>query len=211
MAGQAVRKVRRARIVGMAAALAVAVPLLAPTGAHADRANVGGGAIHGTVDFDSPGLESACTSGVGFDVDGFAPSFVYNTVITGFVGAFRLTGRGFSECQPGSQVLRSGTLELTATGTGPTGSRLACATLSGQFERIGTVVTVNVGGDCIVNSYGLGTNTFIATLQFTPLDFTVEDANPEPPAPPNLNVSPNVVIRTAYFDGTFAMIPKVDD
>lgn len=210
MAGQAGKRVGPARIVGLAAALAVAVPLLAPTGAHAEKANVGGGAIHGTVEFDSPGLESACVNGVGFDVNGFAPSFVYNTVITGFAGAFRLTGRGFSECQPGSQVLRSGTLDLTASGTGPTGSRIECASLSGQFERIGTAVTVNVNGDCIVNSYGLGTNTFIAALQFTPLDFTVEDANPEPPNPPALNVSPNVVIRTAYFDGNFIMFPKVD-
>lgn len=206
MAGQAVRRMRRARIVGMAATLVVAAPLLAPTGAHAEKASVGVGAIHGTTEFDAPGLATGdCTEeGVGFKIDGFAPSVVYNTVITGFVGAFRLTGRGFSECEGSTEVTRHGTLgdplrgdTLRATGTGPTGSQLECPNLSGQFDRVSTVVVVSVGGDCIVNSYGLSTITFIAVIQFTPVE-TVETPQD------------GRRVMKAYFDGEFTMTPRVD-
>lgn len=197
MGGQANGRAGRARGVVIAVALAFAVPLLAPTGAQG-AAIVGGGAIHGTVDFDSPGLPTgACVNDTGFDVNGFAPSVVYNTVITGFVGALRLSGRGNSECEAATEITRNGSLNpLTATGTGPTGSRLDCATLSGTFNRIGTVVSVRVNGDCIVNSYRLERVNFDAVLQFTPRE-TAE-------------VNGSIHVTKAFFDGAFTLSPVLD-
>lgn len=197
------RKVGRGRKLGTLAALATAIPLLVPTQAGADKFNVGGGVVHGEVEFDAPGLPAVGEScvvnvdDVDFTVDGFAPSFVYNTVITGFAGAIHIGGKGTSVCAEGP--VREGRLALTITGTGPTGSQIACGETLGQelkggFTRVGTVVTVEIFGDCTVNSYGTARIQFLSTLQFTPSEPTGAGVN-------------GTNIEKAFFDGDFVLVP----
>lgn len=168
--------------------------IFVPTNANASR-NIGAGVVHGTAQFVAPGLPPAnatCQS-ADFDlVDSLAIGVVLNTVITGFTGELALTGGGETTC--GSAAFSGGSLTLTVSGTGPTGSQLDCATLNGNFERTAVVVRVTLDGSCIVNQFTRGTTAvqFLAQLVFTPL-------------PPGAGVTSHIM--TANFDGTFAVFP----
>jgi len=204
---------RRVRV-GIVAALASSLLAMAPQGAHADFETVkvtsGGGVVHGIATFGNDrfgntGLPSTCTVGgagddVPFTVDAWAPNFAYNTVITGFVGVVHITGSGNSECA--TSPTRTGSVDLTITGTGPTGSKIDCPLLKGTFIRAGTAVAVEISGLCTINNWATSKITFNSALQFTPFD----------PVGSGVSVSPVInappIVR-AYFDGPFVLFPVV--
>lgn len=186
-------KASRIRSLGMlAAALAVSIPLLTPTGANAAKSNLGGGVVHGTTVFDPPGIPAAgepCQP-VSFSVEGQSASFMMNTVITGYLGAIQITGTGNTDCT--SATVSGGDLTLRITGEGPTGSRVDCPVLDGGYTRIGVEVIVQLTGECVVNEFGTGLVQFVSELVFTPL-------------PPGGGVTGPVL--EANFDGAFAVVP----
>jgi hypothetical protein len=181
---------RRARGLGMAVTLVVS-PFLLPSHAEAARSNLGGGAVHGSVVFAPPGIPPAgqpCVP-VSFTVNATAPTFVLNTVITGYAGLITITGSGATDCT--STTVSGGTLALTVTGEGPTGSRVDCQ-LAGGFTRLAVEIVVQLTGPCVVNQYGTGPVQFLSNLLFTPL-------------PPGAGVTQPVL--TANFDGAFVVVP----
>jgi hypothetical protein len=193
----------RTRILALFTVLGAFIPLVAPSGAQAAKYNIGGGVVHGVTEFEGAGLPpvgAPCVVGVDdvdFTVDGLAPSFVYNTVITGYAGAIHIGGGGTSVCAEGA--VRTGSLKLTITGTGPTGSQIACGDIEGEeltggFTRVGSVVTVEIFGECKVNSYGTARIQFLSTLQFTPFDPTGAGTG-------------QTYIKKAFFDGEFVLVP----
>lgn len=182
----------RIRSLGVLAAFAVSLPILVPTGADAAKSNLGGGAVHGTAVFAAPGIPPAgqpCVA-ISFTVNGVAPAFVMNTVITGYLGLINITGTGSTDCT--SATVSGGDLSLSATGSGPTGSEIACGPLVGGFTRIGVEVAVQIAGPCTVNQYGTGDVQFLADLVFTP-------------TPPGAGVTQPIL--TANFDGVFTVVP----
>lgn len=194
MSSQGSTKPSRLRMLGVLVAFAVSVPVAAPDAARAEKFNVGGGIVHGVTVFDGDGLPPAdedCVPGLTFTVKGVAPGVVYNTVTTGFVGDLEIVGSGRSEC--GSATESGGTLELTITGTGPTGSEITCDPLAGGFLRNATAVRVELAGSCSVNNYGTAEIQFLAQLQFTPSE-PVGAAVTEP-------------VKKAFFDGDFVIVP----
>lgn len=189
------RKRARRRALGLLAVLAVGVPLFSPDGAKAAKFNVGGGAVHGSVVFDDPGLSGnpdTCVPNLHFGLEALAPGVAYNTVTTGFVGDLEITGDGTSDC--GTPLGSGGTLTLHVTGTGPTGSEIVCDPLSGGFSRTATAVTVDLSGSCTVNNYGTAQIQFLAVLQFTPT---------APAGAPATGAN----IMEAIFDGDFVIVP----
>jgi hypothetical protein len=141
-----------------------------PLPATADTpANVGGGGVTGTAQFESPGIPPATAEcrPTKFELENTtAPAFVLNTVITGYLGEIVLTGGGEAECT--ALTTSGGTLTLAAEGNGPTGSKVECPVLDGTFTREGVEVVVVLTGDCTVNAFGTGKVEFLATLTFVP-------------------------------------------
>lgn len=185
------RKWRRAGK-GVLAAAVVAL-VMAPTPSHASR-NIGAGVVHGTVQFDSPGLAQAgqpCVPGT-FDLVATGAAGAMNTVITGYVGTLSITGEGTTNC--GSATASGGTLRVFVTGTGPTSSQIDCGPLEGFFTRAVLEIVVLVTGSCTINKYGTAPIQFLANLVFSPAT-----------DPPGQGV--NQSIMTANFDGPFVLAP----
>lgn len=159
--------------------------------------NVGAGTASGRVNFAGDGIPPAGESedcvATSFSLDAdltMATGLVLNTVLTGYLGDVHLSGSGASECE--NITGAAGDLTLTATGTGPTGSKITCLTLSGDYTRAGAVVHAVLFGNCTINSFPVSRIRFIADVAF----HTVNE---------NGGVSEN--IRTGDFAGTFTVSP----
>jgi hypothetical protein len=115
-------------------------------GAHATAEPIyyantfGQGTISGT---------ATCASSLAINAK--ATGFVLNTVITGDVGDITVRGGGSGPCRTTMPVT------LSANGVGPTGSKLACPTLTGTYSNTGTTVAVTVTGTCRINNYPTNT------------------------------------------------------
>lgn len=190
----------RSRAVGTLMALAVSIPALAPAADADTMYNAGGGGVTGTAVFDvgslPPVTAGGCTQTLDFHLENtIAPSFVFNTVFTGFVGEVDITGTGKSlVC--GTASTNTGSLELRIEGRGPTGSHFICAELDGGYTRQGALVVVTVFGNCTVNDFGTGTITFNAGLLFVPMPLGAGVTGP---------------ITRADFHGAFAIVPAEGD
>lgn len=152
-------------------AVAAAVSLVGPPDVEAGT-NLGGGVVSGAVTIAGTGIplgsEPCETTSFTFDTPtSTATGVVFNTVITGHAGGIKLSGSGGSGCENALTSTLT-TMTLTADGTGPTGSRVTCATLTGNFIRVLTAVEVNIVGNCKVNNFGTGVVRFLATVAFTP-------------------------------------------
>lgn len=157
----------------------------------AQAANVGGGAVTGSVSFSAPGVPPAGQTCIAtlFTLKGASHAAVLNTALSAFVGPVSFDGHGGSACENASSG--TGTLTLTAQGTGPTESRLSCPTLSGIYLRAGAHVTAVLSGNCSINGLPSMVN-FAATVEFHP-------------DTPGAGVTTNVM--TATFAGDFVVAP----
>jgi hypothetical protein len=67
-----------------------------------------------------------------------------DTVLTAYAGPVTVTGTGYDPSW--TDVPQTGPLNVTASGTGPTGSTLDCPSLTGEYFRILVVAKVDVRG-----------------------------------------------------------------
>lgn len=177
MRSQGVDSRIKKRGVAFAVALVVLMPLLGTPTAHAQKANVGGGVVVGGVEFTNgtsiPPVNQGCEN-VMFDLTETRATLVgMNTVFTGYAGVDDVIVDGFGASNTCEDVASgSGEISIWASGTGPTGSRIDCGSeitpMSGEYTRVGGVVTVSVRGDCVINQFGTGTVEFVAVLDFSP-------------------------------------------
>lgn len=137
----------------------------APAGAQAGE-NAGAGVARGTIAFEAPVRLGGGCQAADFTFSGASDTVVVNTVFTAYAGPITITGSGRDGCPNGAS--QSGTLSVTAGGSGPTGSRFDCGSLSGSYTRLLTAVTVNVSGECSVNDFPAGEITFVAEAVVTP-------------------------------------------
>jgi hypothetical protein len=151
----------------MVGAAVLAAVLVQPAAASATGSNLGGGTIPdlsiafsgtGIAPAGAPPQAQACAP-VSFTVSGLSADFVYNTVITGYLGTINISGQA-TGCD--TVLEGGGTLTLTdVRGTGPTGSTINCAdptkspatTLTGGYTHVGTDLEAVLGGTCYVNNF----------------------------------------------------------
>lgn len=174
--------------------MAALLPVLLPGPAHA--ANVGAGAVLGSVTFTNPeGLPPAgpqCADTTFTLQQTVAHAFVLNTVITGYAGSVSLHGSGGGICENATSGF--GSLTVTAEGVvATTGSSLRCSTLQGSYIRVLTELTTVLYGNCSVNNFPLNRVTFIAEVNFLP---------------DNPTTDPDEPIWTATFQGAFTVSPS---
>lgn len=142
--------------------------------------NTGAGEVSGGTTFDLPGLPGILQpcANTSFRVTSAvsAPTLpptqvmasagaVINVQGTEYVGPFNLNGLGRGACA--NATAGSGSLSLTALGTGPTGGTISCV-LSGGFARVGSDVEVAVAGSCTINHLATGNVNFRAEVEFRP-------------------------------------------
>jgi hypothetical protein len=181
--------------------------------------NFGSGEVRGYTRFTNtgglPGATQQCTD-TAFDVtvtpDAAGPAdptgdirlsnaVVMNVGGTGYAGPIELTGTGTSGCS--NATAGSGTLSLTATGRVPqTGSRVDCPSLSGTFTRVGSYVSIAVGGQCQINALVTAPVAFRADLAFRPRDTPYQDASGV--HVPGLDAP----VTRALFAGSFTVTPS---
>jgi hypothetical protein len=168
--------------------------------------NIGGGAITGSVAFDSgkevPPFFSPCApTSFKLTVDNANTSansatVVINTQGTEYAGTVDLQGTGSSICESASTG--GGNLTLTTVkGVGPNEGTISCAdpatgtTLRGTYVRVYTDVSALLHGSCTINGHA-ATVTFAFHGEFVPTS-------------PGQGLSSPV--SSATFTGPFAVIP----
>jgi hypothetical protein len=161
------RSLRRALLCG-AAATAVVSWASVPAGAQVVSV-VGGGVVQLTITLASPGL--APVLALTCAPDSFTVSG--NTQVASidvadqqdYIGPLAVTGSGGAPC---ADLERDffGFITLSVNGSNQTGT-VSCATLSGDYVRVGAAVTVQVAGGCVVNGFRV-VITLIATGIFQP-------------------------------------------
>lgn len=153
--------------------------------------NAGGGVAMGTIDYTGallPKAAAVCarnltfTLGNGDDSAGGwqSQAFVVNTVISGYAGPVTISGGGHSNTSCESYSLGGGRMTVELTGfNNLTEAKLSCedigdpsksSSLSGQYTRVLTDLTVVLTGRCLVNDFATGVVTFVGRIQATPSD-----------------------------------------
>lgn len=186
---------RRRRVVFAGVAVVAGLGAWGPAPVDA-RYNVGAGAVSGSVTIGGAGIplgdEPCEATTFTFDPGSTATGVVFNTVITGHAGGITLTGSGGSACE-NALTATGTTMTLTADGTGPTGSRVTCPSLTGAFLRVAAAVQVNLVGQCTVNNFSppTGAVRFTAAVTFVPTQGDGVETR----------------IKKGSFAGTFSVVP----
>lgn len=188
------------------AALCLPLLVLAATPAQADIANVGGGAVVGTVGFTQGGIP---TVGLGclqtqWGFNANAAAIVIDLVNDAAQGVANVNATGSSACansagESGSITGLAASIQPTSTPLGfNVGSTFLCSGLTGGYQRVGTHVHVDVqttpgGGSCHINGVTPAVE-FIAEGEFLPTT-----------APNTSNLT--TPITSAAFAGGFVVGP----
>ncbi|MDQ3756877.1 MAG: hypothetical protein M3394_03405 [Actinomycetota bacterium] len=126
----------------------------------------GGGAVVGSVTYDSPGLPPGTCEPLTSSISLTSALAVVNSAIVGYAGPADLAGTTTSSCE--SVPFAFGRLVLDITDTGATESSLTCHDLAGPYTRVGSTLVVTLSGGCKVNDFSISQVAVVATVELVP-------------------------------------------